>query len=396
MAYQLDLDGTNFDTNNDNRLVISTWRFTDTFDVQVDWLMTGLSGNFAPRHHPRLLFQAYDGRGSNYGYVFASKYLHQNIYLPNSYRMYRSPGVTMAVINTNAESGSWRIVRSEMSPSYTTEILYKDDSTGGGWVSGGVHSINWHAYIVLQSQFIRTFDSDPLPTPYIGRFDNFKVNSHNGIIFPEYTIDYTVGYVPQDPDSRFTINAHRIDFANLEQGDNVWVTKDYGTDRFLKNMIWEWDAEVTYFEPRNGNDVAQVIMFGASNWTHGTFPHWDANNDGLMVDVYNDSDYNGVTIRLREFSNDSADYYYDGFAWTGGEGGTTYMPHLWFRLVRAATEVNLYIYTDENRTNLLDTLSITSSSDSSRRYITAVAGRANTGSTKKCTGYVANLYNRAS
>lgn len=174
MAFQLDLDCTDFDTNGDQRNAWGKFYLVGDFDIQVDWFAQGT----ANRHHNVLRFYV-EAQGG--GWQYHSHYHHDTVNLPHTYRFYRNPGVTMAVVGSNVLGGTWRIQR--VGSNSTLSYIDANNPTWTGFYTSGLGTGD--ARIQFASYFSKADGiTDPSPTPCTMRFDNFVVNSADNVIWP--------------------------------------------------------------------------------------------------------------------------------------------------------------------------------------------------------------------
>lgn len=179
--------------------------------------------------------------------------------------------------------------------------------------------------------------------------------------------------------NRISVAADQITFTGMESFRPSACWRDEGAGS-IGDFEYDFSIAITSMAVSGCN----VGLFGVSNTT-GTLGVYNfgvaqliAANDGIMV--YARHAGSGVEIVLEDFSNSNQDTYLNG--------GTSMSQH-WLTLERSGTTATCTIYTDSNRTNILDTLSITCEAGT-KRYLHCVTGF-NTGSSAASSGYVKDL-----
>ena len=182
-------------------------------------------------------------------------------------------------------------------------------------------------------------------------------------------LDELVGDVPPDPLEDFTtftevdengdiaITANKIDVLDMNTDAISYVWKDYGVDHFTGT--WEHLLKVVWTA---ADQYALCGVWGV-HASYGTYQDLKS-FEGIGIYLYRPGTYN---ISIRDYGNNTTDTY------SAGGYGTWYL-----KFARdGANLVSCYIYSDEARTNLLDTLSDTLAGDF--RYGCAATSRDNPG-----------------
>lgn len=175
-------------------------------------------------------------------------------------------------------------------------------------------------------------------------------------------------YTEVDPGADLNVTASAVEFFALPANLNSYVYYDFGAGN-IEDYVINFEAELTYANPSG----AQVAICGISN-TLGGCNDWNVADDGLQVSL----SYNGsqITTMMKCQDNEVSD--------TMVESGMA-IPLRYYTLTKSGTAFTLDIYVDEDRTILLDQLSITGV-DSAKRYLFAFANL-HAGGSQVCTGY---------
>jgi len=186
------------------------------------------------------------------------------------------------------------------------------------------------------------------------------MNKNFEIISVDSILDLTL-FTEVDAAGDITITEDKCDVVTMTTGVDSYVYGDFGADSFDDFTI-EFDAEVTASDSN-----ATAALFCVSD-TVGGMNAWNAANDGINVYVLNNS--GSMEIRVIDRSNNDRDEYVIGGSITS---------HLYFTVTRSGADVTVQIYSDSDRTTLLDTLTITGSSSDGKRYLYCL-GSQDTGS----------------
>jgi hypothetical protein len=170
------------------------------------------------------------------------------------------------------------------------------------------------------------------------------------------------------------VTAKTCEFDLLPQNAESYLSDDYGASYFDDFDI-EFEAEVTATSVVG----AQVGICGISD-TAGTINDFALQTDGIRVDIRRYGT-NTMWVHLKCHNTDNTDTY---------EFSGTTMPLRYFKMTRSGTTTTLYIYSDSNRTSLVDTLSITSETGA-KRYLNAVCSHEQGQSNRTITGYAQNF-----
>jgi hypothetical protein len=157
-----------------------------------------------------------------------------------------------------------------------------------------------------------------------------------------------------------------ITFTNMRRDITGYVYNDFGPSAF-KSFEIEFQANAS-----DSQNDGTATVFAVSNTLGSIQSHIDA-NDGTLVIFSNNGGNFAVT--LIDYNTDDSDSYI--------YGGTT-IPLRYYTVKRSSNNATLEIYSDSNRTVLVDTLSISAATTPSR-YLYALQSR-NTGSSTRITG----------
>ena len=181
-------------------------------------------------------------------------------------------------------------------------------------------------------------------------------------------------YAEVDPNNRFTVTAPKVDISGLTVNEDAYVYKDFGVDSIDGNFEYLATLTVTSISAVNtwyaaltvanavddlrgmllGNDEALSILIGKNSAGVNLINLWDFFNGSIAQDFYS-----GFSLSVPYYVKYKRDV-------NVGANGTAY----------------LFIYSDANRTVLVDTLTVALQSDNDFRYFYATqswnAGRADT------------------
>jgi hypothetical protein len=181
----------------------------------------------------------------------------------------------------------------------------------------------------------------------------------------ENFLDYTE--VDSATNPAITISSwNTITFTNMRRDITGYVYNDFGPSAF-KSFEIEFQANAS-----DSQNDGTATVFAVSNTLGSIQSHIDA-NDGTLVIFSNNGGNFAVT--LIDYNTDDSDSYI--------YGGTT-IPLRYYTVKRSSNNATLEIYSDSNRTVLVDTLSIFAATTPSR-YLYALQSR-NTGSSTRITG----------
>jgi hypothetical protein len=151
------------------------------------------------------------------------------------------------------------------------------------------------------------------------------------------TIEDLTTYIEVDNDGDYTVTATGVvvDTARRDCGSSIY--KDFGADHFGE---YEHLLEVEIIGTSGSFPLQNT--WHLSNVVAATRTSMDTNNNGVQVTIFNDNLY------YRQEHNPSEDSY------DASTGNVYYLT-----IMRDASTQTMEIYSDEERTTLLDTLSIT-------------------------------------
>ncbi len=191
--------------------------------------------------------------------------------------------------------------------------------------------------------------------------------------------NYTT-YTEVDPNSRITItSATRIDYAGIQRDEGAYVYTDKGANYYSGDFEIQVDIHLTSGDT---NSVTFALML--ANLIDDAF-YIQQNDDLLGVQINRGA--SGTTIILRESVN--------GTTQTDTNSALTLDTTYYLTVARDESvgtygTLYCYIYSDSDRTSLVDTLILTLTAANDFRYLYGFAS-SNAGTTLAQTGYVENL-----
>jgi len=168
--------------------------------------------------------------------------------------------------------------------------------------------------------------------------------------------DYTT-YTEVDAEGDLTVAENTITVASMRQDVLSYVAKDKGA-----GALGDVDHLVSFTFGTYDN-YAFICFWAITNSSSYCHKDRDTNNVGISAFAFRYDSGGGYRIALKDHTNDSEDYY------VRGASTTSYM-----EIERAGTSGTLDIYTDAERTNLLDTLSITCGAQTYQYVMAGTAG----------------------
>jgi hypothetical protein len=180
-------------------------------------------------------------------------------------------------------------------------------------------------------------------------------------------------YTLSDTGNDITVSITSATYTTMSVAEDSYLFKDFGINNF-ENFKINFEFRVTQLAGQS-----QVILCGFSNSPSASMQAQVVANDGLQVTAYENSGQN--RIQLYDWNTDNQDVYF-------APAGATIPPSgsLYCTFYRYLNDLYLDIYSDENRTVLLDTLSVVCETDA-KRYHYALASRG-TGSGDPQSGIV--------
>jgi len=180
-------------------------------------------------------------------------------------------------------------------------------------------------------------------------------------------------YTEVDPNNKITVTSDRSEFDTLRRNEDAYVYDDKGVDHFNGNFEHLFEI---YMSSSNGI----VVMWGMANIVEDLKSILDASEDELCLEL---STYTFYLIEVF-----GGTQYYDTY---GGTSGTLYyLTAERDEGVGTYGTLYLYIYSDADRTNLLDTLTVTLHEKEDFRYL-YVTQSYNSGHTNAASGYTQNV-----
>jgi len=183
-------------------------------------------------------------------------------------------------------------------------------------------------------------------------------------------------YTEIDPNGHYSVNATSVSANGLTTGETAYVYKDFGTSSFAGDFTHKLDINFSSFP-----DNAKVLVWRLSN-ALGSAESVAYPNLNLLIQTDPGQPYlnfNSVQSTSTQSSNFNISASTDYF----------------LTIVKNSTGLNLYIYSDSARTNLLSTETLYPAYSDSYRYLYAISSYNNAGGTG-ATGVVRNLTRFAS
>ena len=154
-----------------------------------------------------------------------------------------------------------------------------------------------------------------------------------------YTYDTPSGYCA----GKESVTADNSDVNSINRSCNNVRYYDFGSGYFGNFDI---DQTITIGSGLSRFSFAYGV--GVSNISHATYNEMATGTNGIQVQCHEGNAESDDFITLLQHHDSDSDAY-------GISESTTY----YISLIRTASTVNLYIYSDSGRTTLLDTLSVT-------------------------------------
>ena len=203
-----------------------------------------------------------------------------------------------------------------------------------------------------------------------------KIGKHIGGGAVSPYIDFTE-FTVVDQNSDFTITQHKIDVDTMRRDAVSYIYKDYGVDA-IDNFELQFEAEVTV------SGLYGNMTFACISNTIGTRQDQINANDGITIQTYGDGgDTDKTEVQIQDDNLSNSDLYNPGLG--------SYLPLWYYTWIRSGTTLVLNVFSDSDRSVLVDTLIITCVS-TPFRYLHAVTSRENASSgANTVTGYVQNM-----
>lgn len=165
--------------------------------------------------------------------------------------------------------------------------------------------------------------------------------------------DFTT-YTETDPNSHIEKTEYHIDF-NCYRNEDAYLYKDYGADYF--GSSWEHKVDFRITEDMQDNDI--YVIWALSNDIDDINGLRAGNKTCLWARAMRVSGVNRISL-LEVYNGSGYEDYY-----------TTLTVNTWYYLTikKTSTAFECKIYSDWERTNLLDTLTLTLHGDWKFRYV---------------------------
>ena len=185
------------------------------------------------------------------------------------------------------------------------------------------------------------------------------------------TEDFTT-YTEVDSLGRLTVTSSKIEYSGVTSADTFSVYKSYSANHFTN-----FQHIFTVHSGSYSDSLTGLMIWAVSDDYH-TEDAMNDNNNGIRCTIYKYQGQNNLYFKdeTNELYDESLGIFADN---------TTY----YCTVSRSGTTGTLTVYSDAGRTNVLDTLSITTST-TNYEYINAICSLATSG-TSTCSGYVEDL-----
>jgi len=189
-------------------------------------------------------------------------------------------------------------------------------------------------------------------------------------------VDFTT-FTEVDPNSDITLTSDTCSFDTLDNGANAWVYKDEGVDFFDGDFNHEVQVKIT----GQTGGYGRAMVWSLTN----TITDFKSCSDGLGVAFNHRGGNRWIELYERNSSTEYSDY-----------GNYTENTDYYLTIERDESigtygRIYCYIYSDSNRTTLLDTLQLDLHEKVDFRYIFCLQRLGGAGSGSTYTGYVKNL-----
>jgi len=213
-------------------------------------------------------------------------------------------------------------------------------------------------------------------------FENLKP-AHTFVYFKfAYYEDFTT-YIEQDANYHIAATELEITFENLDCNEDAWVRKDFGIDFFSGNFAHQLMVKAT-----GHDDAGMAGVWAMTNILDDLKGIEDASGDFLSLIMLYDTGASAYKLRLREC--DSGTLYDDDY--TIAVDTEYYLTIHRDETVGSFGTLYCYVYSDAERTDLIDTLAIAlHTSKKDFRYLFGVNSYNSAAAVQKLSGVVSYL-----
>jgi hypothetical protein len=183
-------------------------------------------------------------------------------------------------------------------------------------------------------------------------------------------------FIEIDTENDLTVTQFEVAFDTMRRDSTSLLYKDFGIDNFTDFHI-EYEIEIT--DSENIVESANFCPLALSNIAAATYQDIIEDNEGITCQVQNNG---SLQFGLKDQKTDNSDTYQT----ITGET----IPLTFFTLARTGTTVTLKMYSDSERTILVDTMTIPDAVDNYRYLYMPTARDIGTGS-EIMTGKLQNL-----
>jgi hypothetical protein len=196
-------------------------------------------------------------------------------------------------------------------------------------------------------------------SPLLDELKTISLDSLDGETPPDPLEDWTT-YTEVDPSGYLTVAANQVTITDMPRNQSTFLYDDKGAGHFGTTFS---SPHLLSSEYGNIDNAAEIIIWGLTNTTNFSFY-----TDDVFFLIWEDY----ASQRLRLFMDDGGVDDWDDSNVCSAD--TQY----WFTINRD-DPTTCAIYSDSDRTNLLDTLSVSQGTDSFR-YMISAASRGGSGS----------------
>ena len=178
--------------------------------------------------------------------------------------------------------------------------------------------------------------------------------------------DYTT-YTKVDPNSRFSVSANQITVTDITKNEDAYISKDFGENYFDDTTEINFDGEITSSEL-----YSSVFILRLANYVGKDPPASPENRIRTQL-----AKISGGSNVIRLYVND------DGGDVNNDYSAISVNTRYYMNFKRTSTSITVKIYTDNNHTNLYDTISVSDLTAGVKYQYLDVVHSNNSGSTYK-------------
>lgn len=184
-------------------------------------------------------------------------------------------------------------------------------------------------------------------------------------------------YDGSDAGEYFTITETRVTFTDMPISAYATCFYNFGIGFFDGDWEVQFEAEITSMDA--GSPAGEAVICAITD-SPSTIYLWYLGNSQMFISAVGDGD-GYVRIQLLDFATDDSDFY---------TPETTTLPLLYYTFKRTGATATLDIYSNQARTTLVDSLSI-SCSEAPYRYLMPCSSNGSSGYSTEISGYTQNF-----